>query len=243
MRYKTVLSYRGTTFLGWQNQLQGRTVQGVVEDTLSRYTKQEIPVVGCGRTDSGVHANNYVLHFDANLNLTPKDIEVLNKMLPVDIVIHSVSEIAPGFHARFDAKRRSYVYHISKNKMPFRADQYWHYPQFSQLNHDLIHQAAHELMNYQDFYTFCKTQSDVDNYRCELYQSSWELTEFGAVYRISANRFLRGMVRLIVGMLIRVGEERMHLSEVKQALANQSHLDKAYSAPATGLFLSKISYN
>ncbi len=242
MRYKTLLSYRGTDFFGWQKQQEGRTVQGVLEDTLSRFIKDDVQIVGCGRTDSGVHASNYAMHFDTERELGEASLIILNKMLPADLAIHSMSVVDENFHARFDAKKRSYAYYLSKDKNLFASDQYWYFPSFEKLDHESITKAANKLLYYQDFYTFCKTHSDVETYLCELSESTWELTSFGAVYRISANRFLRGMVRLIVGMLIRVGEGRVSLHDVIQALENKEHLDKAYSAPASGLFLEEIAY-
>lgn len=242
MRYKTLLSYRGTAFFGWQKQQEGRTVQGVLEDTLSRFIKDDIQVVGCGRTDSGVHASNYAMHFDTEKELVSDAICILNKMLPNDLAIHHINEVDENFHVRFDAKKRSYAYYISKDKNLFAADRYWHYPSLDKLDHEAITKAAQELLQHKDFYTFCKTHSDVETYLCDLSQSSWEPTSYGAVYRISANRFLRGMVRLIVGMLIRVGEGRIPLEDVIDALHKKQHLEKAYSAPACGLFLEEIVY-
>lgn len=241
-RYRAELSYRGTAFLGWQKQKEGRTVQGTIEDVLSSYSKEEVTIVGCGRTDTGVHAKNYTMHFDTDKLLDEDSLRVVNKMLPSDIAIHGFKIVADEFHARFDAKQRSYSYYISQDNMPFGSDQVWQFSKLKSLDHDRILKAANLLSEFDDFYTFCKSHSDVDTYKCSLAKSIWQQTDKGVVYQISANRFLRGMVRLIVGMLIRIGENRITIQELRSALEEQKLLKMAYSAPASGLFLDEVSY-
>jgi tRNA pseudouridine38-40 synthase len=245
MRYFIKLAYNGTRFHGWQSQPNAVTVQGMIEEKMSLLLRSDISIVGCGRTDAGVHAKEYYAHFNFE-NPFPKNfLHRLNLVLPNDIVIYDIFEVAPEAHARFDAYHRSYEYHICFDKNPFEIETTWVYPHREEfLNIDKMKAAAAVLMEFEDFNTFCKTNTDVKTTLCEMKRSEWIIdTENRClVFHISANRFLRGMVRLIVGMCINVGIGKVSIEELRQALVNKEPLKIPYSAPPQGLFLTDIRY-
>jgi tRNA pseudouridine38-40 synthase len=245
MRYFIKLAYNGTRFHGWQSQLNAVTVQGTIEEKISLLLRSAISIVGCGRTDAGVHAKEYYAHFDFE-NPFPKNfLHRLNWVLPNDIVIYDISEVAPETHARFDAYHRSYEYHICFDKNPFEIETTWIYPHREELlDIDKMKAAAAVLMEFEDFNTFCKTNTDVKTTLCEMKRSEWiiDTENRRLVFHISANRFLRGMVRLIVGMCVNVGIGKVSIEELRQALINKKPLKTPYSAPSQGLFLTDIRY-
>lgn len=203
-----------------------------------------IEVTGCGRTDTGVHASQYFMHFDHD-GVFPKDfLRRLNKLLPPDIAIHSTHEVPPSAHARFDAVRRSYEYHIGLDKNPFGDDMTWHFPFYDKLDLGKMDLAAALLLDFKEFQPFCKSNTDVHTMKCDIYRSEWALNEAARklVYHVSANRFLRGMVRLIVGMCLNVGLGKVALEEVRLALERQTLLNKSWSVPPNGLFLTEVGY-
>lgn len=244
MRYFSELAYKGTNFNGWQRQPNAPSVQQTIEEALATILNTAIEVVGCGRTDTGVHASQYFLHFDFEGKFPKEFLRRLNKLLPPDVAFRSVYEVAADAHARFDATRRSYEYHIVLDKNPFLTDTAWHFPFFEKLDLDKTNAAAALLLEYQAFQPFCKSNTDVHTMECDLHRSEWvfDEAERRLVFHISANRFLRGMVRLIVGMCLNVGLGKVELDEVRQALDQQVLLKKSWSVPAEGLFLTKIEY-
>ncbi len=242
MRYLLELSYRGTAFCGWQLQVGAPTVQGTLEDALATILVQSLRVHGCGRTDTGVHAKTFYAHFDCPQTISDDLTDRLNRLLPPDIAIASIRQVDEGFHARFDAYLREYQYFISRQKDAFASGLEYHLHGFDTLDFDLMQQAAALLTDYQSFKPFCKTHSGVDHYRCTVKASLWSTYERGMVYHIEANRFLRGMVRLIVGMCIRVGQGRLAIDEVRYCLEHQSELPQSWSVPACGLFLTAVHY-
>ncbi len=205
---------------------------------------QPVEVVGCGRTDTGVHARQYFLHFDFAGEFPNEFLRRLNKLLPSDIAIHRIYKVKPDAHARFDATRRSYEYHLVFDKKPFLAETAWHFPFFEKLDLEKTQAAAALLLNYGAFQPFCKSNTDVHTMECTLFRSEWVLEEASRrmVFHISANRFLRGMVRLIVGMTLNVGLGKIELAEVQDALERQVLLNKSWSVPAEGLFLTEVRY-
>lgn len=244
MRYFLELSYQGKQYGGWQIQPHDSSVQATLEEALSKITREQIEVVGCGRTDAGVHASQYFAHFDVAQPLPEHLLSRLNKVLPIDIAIHRIIEVAPDAHARFDAYRRAYQYHIVGQKNPFRNEISTFLYNFQALDVEKMQEAARLLLEFDAFAPFCKSNHDAKTMNCTLYRSEWEWNEAqqSATYHIAANRFLRGMVRLIVGMCINIGLEKLSLAEVRYALETQTLLKKSTSVEPQGLFLTEVKY-
>ena len=241
-RYAVELAYRGTAYSGWQRQPNALSVAETLDTALSTVLGESIQLVGCGRTDAGVHATDYVAHFDLEKELPPRLLGRLNRFLPADIALRKFVRMPQDFHARFDATGREYVYRISLSKDPFRPDTVSWLPALGTLDRGVMEEAASLLLQYDSFATFCKTNSDAFTMRCHLRHSYWTFGEDEWVYRIGANRFLRGMVRLIVGMCLQVGEGKLTVGQVSAALDSQRRLPRPLSAPPEGLFLSAVHY-
>ncbi|WP_425420344.1 tRNA pseudouridine(38-40) synthase TruA [Phaeodactylibacter xiamenensis] len=244
MRYFAELAYNGTNYVGWQSQPGQRSVQGTIEEALSTILNTPIEVVGCGRTDAGVHAKQYFLHFDFDGSFPQGFDRRINKFLPPDIAIYRFIEVAPDAHARFDATHRAYEYHIDFRKNPFGKDTRYFFPFAGQLDEKLLQKAAQLLLEYQEFYPFCKSNTDVKTMRCDLRRAEWIIDReaHSMVFHIAADRFLRGMVRLIVGMCLNVAHGKLDLKAVRVALEQQTRLPKSLSAPPDGLYLTDIRY-
>ena len=243
-RYFIRLAYNGTRYCGWQIQPNDPTVQDTIQQVLSTMYNDDIQVVGCGRTDTGVHASDYVLHVDLPDNFSVHDLVYkLNNMLPNDIRVYNIIPVAADAHARFDADSRSYVYKMVFGKDPFRQNTVYRYDQSGQPDHDFMNEAAALLLDYKEFFPFCKTHADTDTYKCDVRHSKWEkISDAEWHYNITSDRFLRGMVRMIVGMTINVGLGRLSLDTVKDSLDKQTRLQRAWSVSAQGLYLSRITY-
>jgi tRNA pseudouridine38-40 synthase len=242
MRYFIELAYNGTRFSGWQRQPNAPSVQERIETVFSLILRQPTGILGCGRTDTGVHASYYVAHFDFDKDFPDNFLDRANKMLGNDIALKTINPVAAETHARFDATLRSYEYHITAVKNPFTTETAWHYMLFNKLDFNKMQKAAEILMGYSEFAPFCKTHSDAKTMQCEISRSEWVFTDTQAVFHISANRFLRGMVRLIVGACINIGLGQMSLDDLTQALEEQTPLKKSSSVPPTGLFLTEVKY-
>jgi len=242
VRYFIYFSFNGKFYHGWQKQKNSITVQQKIEESLSVLLKDKIKVTGAGRTDTGVHAKQMVAHFDVNEHFenSNKFIFKLNKFLSNDISVKSLKSVKNNAHARFDAISRTYEYHICKQKDVF-IDEYSYY-----LNHPLnnkkINEAIKIIINNKDFKSFTKSKTDVSNYLCNIIDS--KLIEFDKkyIFEITANRFLRNMVRSIVGTLIDVGLEKISLDNFIEIINSKDRSMAGYSVPAKGLFLTKISY-
>jgi len=251
MRHFMTLSYLGTRYSGWQVQPNAPSVQAEIENALSAFFGgKACPITGCGRTDAGVHARNYVAHFDTDAELPAHFLKGINSILPKDIAIHRVKRV-PDWdtpeeepHARFSAYQRSYEYHIVTRKDPFTLETAWYYPQSARLDVQALQDVALLVSNYDTFFPFCKTDSGADHYRCVLKQAYWKALpeEHQLIFYITANRFLRGMVRLIVGACIQAGNGLIRVSDVQTALDKQQPLAKSLSVPPQGLFLTDIRY-
>lgn len=241
-RYAIELAYRGTRYAGWQRQPNAVSVEETIDTALGMMLGQPIKLVGCGRTDAGVHAADYVAHFDIEGEVAERLTGRLNRYLPDDIAVRRLVAVAPDFHARFGATRRGYVYHLSLEKDPFRPDTVGWVGGLGKLDLPAMQEAAALLLDYGTFAPFCKTNADNYTMNCVLAQSYWVVEPGCMRYHIVANRFLRGMVRLIVGMCLRVGEGRVALADVRKAMDGQTRLDKPWSAPAAGLFLNEVAY-
>lgn len=238
------LSYKGTHFSGWQIQPNAPTIQDEIEKALSKLHNSPIAIVGCGRTDAGVHAQNYLCHTDLPVEkFENKDLVYkLNGILNDDIAIHTILDVEETAHARFDATARSYFYNIHFYKAPFIQDTSFKYNQSKIPDFQKMNTAAALLKKYQSFFPFCKSHTETDTFLCDISESYWEKSEGHLKFHITANRFLRGMVRLIVGMCINVAIDKITMQDVVDALENQTRLQHAWSVPAQGLFLSEIKY-
>lgn len=244
MRYFAELAYNGARYAGWQSQPGQTTVQGTIESSLSTILNTPVAVVGCGRTDAGVHAKQFYLHFDYEGAFPPGFGRRINKFLPPDISIYRFIEVKPDAHARFDATHRAYEYHIDFRKNPFGQGMRYFFPFASDLDTQQLQRAASLLMAYQEFYPFCKSKTDVKTMRCSLRRAEWVIDKAGhrMVFHVAADRFLRGMVRLIAGMCLNVALGKLELEAVRQAMEHQTRLDKSLSVPPDGLYLTDIRY-
>lgn len=241
MRYKLVLSYNGTNYNGWQKQKNANTVQQCIEDKMSLLLQVPIEILGCGRTDTGVHAKNYVAHFDCEKPLLDNFSIRLNSVLPNDISIEEITEIDSEFHARFDATLRTYEYHISHKKNPFNFDCSWYY--LPKPDIDNMNAAVRHLIGQKEFQCFCKGVPQFENYKCTVTQAEWVyLNENELVFTISANRFLRNMVRSIVGTLLDIGFGKISESDFINILASKNRSEAGASVPARGLTLVQVEY-
>lgn len=244
MRYFIDLSYNGTRYSGWQRQPNALSIQEELEKSLSLLLHQNISVTGCGRTDAGVHADQYYAHFEAHVSDIIDLCFSLNKLVSKDIRINTVFPVPVDAHARYSATRRRYHYYITAIKPVFSQEGCWYYHSLGKLNWDRIHSLSMLLSEYDDFKPFCKSDSGVTNYKCNELEATWEVDPSfrHAVLTIDSNRFLRGMVRLIVGTSLFVGQGKLSLGSIRESLDNQSPLEKSYAAPPQGLSLSWIQY-
>ena len=244
-RFFIEISYHGASFAGWQRQPNAETVQERIESALGSIFNRKVEITGCGRTDTGVHATNYYFHVDLLMGLLlPKDLLFkLNSMCGPSIGFHRIIPVNDTAHARFDALSRTYRYHILFKKNVFRQGLAYLYDQPGVPDLEMTNQAATLLNEFDEFYPFCKTHSDVSNYKCRIMHSCWNrINETEWEYTITANRFLRGMVRLIVGMCLNVGNGRLKIEDVRSSLSDQTRLSRPWSVPAEGLYLTKINY-
>ncbi len=242
MRYFIWFGYDGTQYHGWQTQPNGVTVQSELERCLSLLLREQVAVTGAGRTDAGVHARQMAAHFDTDGELdAPLLTKKLNGLLPAAISVDRIEPVAADMHARFSATSRTYHYYIHTRKNPFirQYSQEMHY----QLDFDLMNEAGRILMEYDDFGAFCKAGSDVKTTLCRVTHAHWHQTSDTEWYfEITANRFLRNMVRAVVGTLIEVGRRRMTLQEFRQVIEGGRRTQAGESMPAKALFLERVTY-
>lgn len=242
MRYFAELAYKGTDFNGWQRQDNAPSVQQALEDALTTLLRMPVGVTGAGRTDTGVHASYYVAHFDMPVGMsdTTAFIYHLNSILSHDIAVFSLTPVADDAHARFDAVEREYKYYIVTRKDPFRRETAWQY--FVDLDIVEMNLAAGALLRADDFTTFSKLHSNNKTNICKVSEAVWTREAGGLVFTIRADRFLRNMVRSIVGTLVDVGRGKTDAGEFARILAAQDRSLASGSAPAQGLFLADIRY-
>ena len=235
------LSYDGTNYHGWQNQPEAISVQSCIENALSILIKAETPIYGAGRTDSGVHAVKMYAHFDVSeLINTHKLLYDLNSFLPKDISINNIYKVTLDSHARFDALSREYEYKISLIKNVFNNNRSYYIK--NNLDIKLMNDACKILLNYTNFKCFSKSKTDVKTYNCDLKYAKWKLNDNELIFTIKANRFLRNMVRAIVGTLIHVGLKKVSLKDFEKVIISQDRTKAGPSAPAHALYLTNISY-
>lgn len=241
IRYFLELAYKGTKYHGWQIQANAHTVQDEINSALTTILRIPIETMGSGRTDTGVHARQQYLHFDVHENLDKGDLlKRLNAILPKDIAVYDLHEVSLDAHARFDATSRSYEYHISIRKNPFEEELSWHY--FNKLDLKAMNEASALLLEVSDFECFSKVKTGVNHFECEIKKACWEQKEQRLIFHITANRFLRGMVRAIVGTLVLVGEHKLDLGDFQTILQRQNRRNAGPSAPACGLYLCHVAY-
>jgi tRNA pseudouridine38-40 synthase len=240
-RYRLDIQFRGTAYQGWQKQTDKPTVQGVLESKLQILLRQPIQVTGCGRTDSGVHARHFPMHFDSPVPLPDAFMHRLNGLLPADIAALHLEPVTTDFHARFKASSREYRYYIHFGKQVFLEDFSWRLS--VRPDSGLMNAAASLLPAHQDFRCFTKGEMPQHHgYGCLLEHAAWETTGNGLVFTVRANRFLRNMVRAMVGTLLEVGYRHMSLDEFENMLRGGTRSDAGPSVPAHGLFLEQVFY-
>jgi tRNA pseudouridine38-40 synthase len=241
-RYFIKLSFKGTRYHGWQVQPNALSVQEVLETTLSTFLRRKIEVTGAGRTDTGVHASYYIAHFEIErLPYAENDlVEKLNRFLPDDIAFQHIWPVKPEAHARFSAVKRTYHYYISRKKDPFSLETSYQY--LLPLNVAAMNDAAALLHNYSDFTSFSKLHTDVKTNNCKIYEAKWNEVDNQLVFTITADRFLRNMVRAIVGTLIEVGREKISVQDFADIIEKKDRNAAGTSAPPQGLFLTGIEY-
>lgn len=241
MRFFIELSYNGKTYHGWQNQPNAISVQEVLEKAMSTILKTEISIMGAGRTDAGVHASQMFAHFDFEKKIKSKDLVYkLNSLLPKDIAVTSIFEVKPEIHARFYATSRTYHYKISTAKNVFDND--FTYLVHLPLDVEAMNDACKILFKYKDFQCFSKTNTDVKTYNCDIKEAFWTKKEDQLVFTITADRFLRNMVRAIVGTMINIGLGKMSANDLHQVIESKNRSEAGFSVPAHGLYLVKIVY-
>ena len=242
MRYFLEISYDGTDYHGWQVQPNGISIQEVIEEKLAILFKQPIEILGAGRTDAGVHAMRQFAHFDSNDLPFPKDelVYKLNRILPIDISIREIHPVIEKAHARFDATLRSYHYHISYIKDPFRHK--YRYTLWHPLDIGKMQEAAKMLFNYNDFASFCKYHHDAKTTLCKIQKAEWIESPGNINFIISSDRFLRNMVRAMVGTMIELGKGQITLNDFKNIIESKDRQAAGFSCPASGLFLAEVKY-
>lgn len=241
MRYFIALSYNGKHYHGWQTQPNAITVQQTLEEALCTLLRDQISIVGAGRTDSGVHARLMYAHFEFESGLdTETMVYQLNSYLPQDIAIKEIYPVKADAHARFDAIKRSYMYWVVQKKDPFLLDYAYYFK--SDLNIVAMNEAASLLLEVDDFQCFSKSNTDVKTYICDVQAAYWEERDEVLVFHITADRFLRNMVRAVVGTLLNVGLGRCSIEQFKQILESKDRRKAGVSVPAQGLYLTAVEY-
>ena len=242
MRYFIELQYDGAAYFGWQRQPDTATVQGTIEAKLSMLRGVPTEIVGAGRTDTGVNASFYTAHFDSETAIDCHQMAYkLNKVLPHDIAIMRIYEVEESLHARFDAKEREYTYFLTPRKSPFRRYSAWHYT--ADLDIEAMNAAARRLLVHEDFTSFAKLNSNNKTNICHIAHAEWVVESDGTLrFTIRADRFLRNMVRAIVGTLVDVGRGRYTVEEFDDIITSRDLSRSSAGAPACGLFLSNVKY-
>jgi tRNA pseudouridine38-40 synthase len=241
-RYFIELSYDGTNYHGWQIQPNAVTVQELLDSALSTVLRETIGTTGCGRTDTGVHATQFFAHFDCLAVAIGHQTlgNSLNGILPPDIAIKRVIDVHPDAHARFDATQRSYEYHIHFGKDPFKLNRSWELRDKPDIA--LMNVAAAIMSEYTDFSCFSKSNTQTFTNNCKIVKAEWVEHEGGLVFHIAADRFLRNMVRAIVGTLIAIGQKEMEPEAIRQIIESKSRSKAGTSVPACGLYLTEVKY-
>ncbi len=241
LRYFIELSYNGSAYHGWQIQPTDISVQEVLESALSTLLKETISIVGAGRTDTGVHASQMFAHFDTQVVFNEEQLAYkLNSFLPKDIAIHAIFKVKPEAHARFDALSRTYLYRITLKKSVFSFNNALYMKQ--NLDIDKMKEASKILFEYKDFQCFSKTNTDVKTYHCDIMKAQWFFKDDELQFVVKADRFLRNMVRAIVGTMINIGLEKMLVDDLHTIIKSKNRSEAGYSVPAHALYLTNVEY-
>lgn len=239
-RYFLDIAYKGTAYAGFQVQENAGTVQAEIDRALSTLLRERIRTTGSSRTDAGVHARHNFVHFDTGLPLHPQFGYKINALLPRDIAINAVYPVEEEAHARFDAVSRSYEYTVYTGKDPFLKEFGYFYPY--RLHPGVLQQAAVILQEYTDFTAFSKRNTQVKTFNCRIISSGWHFEEGRLSYRVTANRFLRGMVRGLVGTMLLLGRNKLTMEEFRKIIAGKDNTKVNFGVPPQGLFLAAVSY-
>ena len=244
-RYFIHLAYDGTNYKGWQIQPNGITVQEVLTHALNVLLRQKISLMGAGRTDTGVHARSFYAHLDLDADFSQEELSQyvykLNRFLPVDITIFDFFRVSPDLHARFSPLSRTYKYYISRNRDPFIRNYAWY--RFGNIDVEAMNRAAAALLQITDFTSFSKLHTQTKTNNCRVTEAYWEQTDSGLVFTITADRFLRNMVRAVVGTLLDVGLGKVSYDDFVRIIHSKDRCSAGESVPARGLFLHEIRYN
>jgi tRNA pseudouridine38-40 synthase len=241
MRFFFEIGYHGRKYSGWQNQANALGVQTVIEDALSKLLRAKVPIIGSGRTDTGVHCLQQFFHSDIEKPFNASQLILrLNAFLPRDIVVRSIRQVKPDASARYDAIARTYLYKITRTKDPFLDGLAWHY--FKSVDIQTMNTAAALLLGEQDFESFSKVNTDVNHFLCRIMKAEWRTDGDMLTFTITANRFLRGMVRAIVGTLLDVGTGKTTFKEFQAIIQSRDRRKAGANVPAIGLYLAKVKY-
>ncbi|UAY56682.1 tRNA pseudouridine(38-40) synthase TruA [Arachidicoccus terrestris] len=239
-KYFLELSYMGTHYNGFQVQPNVPTIQGALEKAMKIRLREDIELSTSSRTDAGVHARQNFFHFETATEISQKMIYNLNAILPRDISITNMYKLHDEAHSRFDALGRKYRYYIYNYKNPFMWDRGWYYP--FNLDIDRLNEAAAVVMEYEDFTSFSKRNTQVHTYICQIRQAVWEMDNHTLVFTVEANRFLRGMVRALVATMLKVSRGTISIEQFRRIIESKNCANADFSAPAKGLFLEEVSY-
>ena len=239
-RYFLEVAYRGKNYSGFQSQENANTIQQEVEKAFRILQREPVSLTGSSRTDAGVHALQNFFHFDFEDILHPQFVYKINAILPGDIVVKSVRSVADDAHCRFDAISRTYEYFIYRGKDPFLEDRAWYFPYT--IDQDVLQHAARVIMEYHDFTSFSKRNTQVKTFDCTILESAWTQREEGLVYRVRANRFLRGMVRALVATMLQVGRGTLTIDQFRAIIDAKDCTRASFAAPSHGLFLVEVCY-
>ena len=242
MRYFIELAYKGTNYHGWQIQPDADSVQEMLHKALSMLLKKPIDIMGAGRTDTGVHARQMYAHFDYEDEIDSKQlVHKLNSFLPKDIVVFDIFKVSDEAHARFDATKRTYEYHIHTKKDAFENEGSFQF--HLSLDIEKMNEACSILLKHTDFECFSKVNTDVNTFNCKIFEANWKQNGTKIVFTISADRFLRNMVRAIVGTMINIGSGKINVSDLEKIIESKDRSQAGFSVPAHGLYLTKVEYN
>ena len=249
-RYFIEIAYNGTAYHGWQIQPNAMTVQECLDKALSTYFRQPVATLGCGRTDAGVHAKEFYAHFDLEQSVSDESsskplipessVAGINSLLPYDISAKRIFKVADDAHARFDATERAYQYHLHFHKDPFKLGRSWLYK--GTLNVAAMNEAARILLTYTDFSCFSKSNTQTFTNNCKISEAYFQETDDALVFTIKADRFLRNMVRAIVGTLVRIGKSEISSDQFKEIIESKNRSNAGQSVPACGLYLTRVVY-
>ncbi|MFY0598314.1 MAG: tRNA pseudouridine(38-40) synthase TruA [Cyclobacteriaceae bacterium] len=241
MRYFLDIAYLGTDYHGWQIQNNASSVQAEINKALSTILRENLECLGSGRTDTGVHATKQIAHFDLDQPIdTNRLVYKMNSFLPKSIAINSCVRVKDEAHARFDAESRSYQYHLHAKKDPFKQGGSYFFT--ASLHLESIREACDLILSWKNFEAFSKVQTEVNHFNCDIQSIQWEEANSSHIFHVSANRFLRGMVRAMVGTLLQVGQGEMTVPQLKEVLESGDRRAAGRSVPAEGLYLTAVDY-